>query len=259
MKPTVTFVYDLPPDYLWRDGLFKALQVLEQDFTIQKHNIALSTDIPQGDLVVGWGSFGSRVDLAVSRLECQKALCIAGNINPPTTALKYDVLFYETAWYRPTIDFHPRIIKAFGVNTDIFRPVKSELLFRYIGAGCLATWKRWEKILEKKGNNIVIGDYQKDNETESAGIALTLLKGGCAIANQMNPELLAYFVNASSCAFVPSTVYGGGERFVWEARACGKPVEIMPDNPKLQELCETPVKSYEDYARKLREGFLLCS
>jgi hypothetical protein len=34
----------------------------------------------------------------------------------------YDVLFYETEWYRPFIDHHPRKHRAFGINTNIYKP-----------------------------------------------------------------------------------------------------------------------------------------
>lgn len=257
MKPTIGFVYDLPETYLWRDGLSKALEVLEQDYTIIRHNLSLSTELPQADLLIGWGSFASSVDLALSKLDCLKALCIAGNYHPPETALKYEVLFYETSWYRPQIDFHPKIVKAFGVNTDIFRPVKSELLFNYIGAGCLALWKRWDKMIEKPGVKIVIGDYQVNNPAESGEIAKNLVANNVIVSNQLNPELLNYYVNCAKYAFVPAMVIGGGERFVWEAKACGKHVEIMPDNPKLQELVDSPVKDYIHYAKKLKEGIEL--
>lgn len=254
MKPTISFVYELEPTTYWKDGLSMALKVLEQDFTILRTNLAVSTDIPQADLTLGWGSFGSRVDLAVSQLECYKALCIAGNTHPPKTALKYDCLFYETAWYRPQIDFHPLIIKAFGVNTDIFRPTGGEKLFNYIGAGCFALWKRWGKMLDKPGVKIVVGDVQKDNLSESLAIANELLKGGVIVSNQLNPELLVYYINSARCAYVPAMDIGGGERFVWEAKACGLPVEIEPDNLKLQELVQEPVKDYLHYAKQLKKG-----
>ena len=50
MKPTISFVYELEPTTWWKDGLFMALKVLEQDFTILRTNLAVSTDIPQADL-----------------------------------------------------------------------------------------------------------------------------------------------------------------------------------------------------------------
>lgn len=51
-------------------------------------------------------------------------LCIGGNAQPPhkNIAKVYDILFYETEWYRDTIKHHPNIRQAFGINTNIFYP-----------------------------------------------------------------------------------------------------------------------------------------
>lgn len=51
-----------------------------------------------------------------------KALCIGGNAQPPSEAASeiYDLLFYETDWYRDQISFHPMTRQAFGINTNIY-------------------------------------------------------------------------------------------------------------------------------------------
>ena len=42
---------------------------------------------------------------------------------PPPENVKdiYDILFYETEWYRPAIQHHPRTRRAFGINTNIYK------------------------------------------------------------------------------------------------------------------------------------------
>jgi hypothetical protein len=40
---------------------------------------------------------------------------------PDNVAEIYDVLFYETEWYRPVINHHPRKRRAFGINTNIYK------------------------------------------------------------------------------------------------------------------------------------------
>ena len=56
--------------------------------------------------------------------------------------------------------------------------------------------------------------------------------------------------------FIPSTDYGGGERAIWEAKACGCEVECADDNDKLKELISKPYKSHIDYANDLSTGIL---
>ena len=44
-------------------------------------------------------------------------------VPPPDNVSEiYDVLFYETEWYRPVIEHHPRKHRAFGINTNIYKP-----------------------------------------------------------------------------------------------------------------------------------------
>jgi len=40
---------------------------------------------------------------------------------PDNVAEIYDILFYETEWYRPVIEHHPRKRRAFGINTNIYK------------------------------------------------------------------------------------------------------------------------------------------
>lgn len=255
-KPNILFVYEHEKPEYWMDGLYNALKILSRYYNIEYYNInggkLRDTFFP--DFILGWGAFGSRTDQWVQRKQQKKGLCIAGNTNPPTGADKYDVLFYETKWYREQIKFHPNIVHAFGVNTEIYRPMWMTRAFDFIGAGCLASWKRWERMNNKGGSRIVIGDYQRNNEAESSRIALELLKGGVILSDQMSPLDLVKFINMADTAYVPSNIYGGGERFVMEAKACGLKVEVEDDNPKLLELVNSDVLTHTTYAEKLREG-----
>lgn len=58
-----------------------------------------------------------------------KALCIGGNaVPPPDIATEvYDLLFFETEWYRETISFHPMIRQAFGINSNIYHGIPHQL------------------------------------------------------------------------------------------------------------------------------------
>lgn len=264
-KPKILFVYDHARPEYWADGLYMALQELEKDFTITKFNLAheqwhVKHDV---DFILGWGAFNSSVDkvLQLPLPNTKKGLCIAGNTFPPVGANNYDVLFYETKWYRPQISFHKNIVHAFGVNTDLFfqSDLLSPIVWDYIGVGSLADWKRWDKMKDKKGTRLVIGEYQKGNEQESGRIALDLLKSGVMVSDMVSPFDLSNLYNWSRTLYMPSDVNGGGERAVLEARACGLNVEIEEDNPKLKEVLEwDPIPDYKWYASQLKKGILSC-
>ena len=262
-KPKVLFIYDHTRPEYWCDGLYMALQELEKDFEITKHN--LQDDLPPHgpyDFYLGWGAFNSSVDnfLRIPNKGAVKTgLCIAGNTFPPVGANNYSVLFYETKWYRPQISFHKNIVHAFGINSDLFfqSDLLSPIIWDYIGVGSLADWKRWDKMKDKKGTRLVVGEYQKGNEQESGRIALDLLKSGVMVSDMVSPFDLSNLYNWSRTLYMPSDVNGGGERAVLEARACGLTVEIEDDNPKLKEVLQwDPIPDYKWYASQLKRGIL---
>lgn len=267
-KPRILFIYDHPNPDMWLDGLSAALDLLEEDFEIERRN--LYSNIPYNgqnpsdsvhDFVLGWGAFGSKVDIELQNhwKSWRKGLCIAGNATPPDGANNYDVLFYETKWYRPQIEFHPNIVQAFGVNTDIFSPVDipTPVVWDYIGVGSFASWKRWEKMAGKQGNKLVVGEYQLNNEQESLNIVRHLVSNGVMVSGMVNPYDLANLYHYSRTLYMPSDIYGGGERAVLEARSCGLQVEIEQDNDKLKELVELEkIPSHIDYAAQLKKGIM---
>lgn len=281
-KPKILFVYDNKyPDFLIGSGLWAALDELEKDFEILRLNLwehnqkvaekgvayltELKQQLEQYNFYLGWGAFGSSVDNYLQHslmlLNNQKrGLCIAGNAFRSLGATNYDVLFYETKWYRPQINFHPNIVQAFGVNTDIYFPITdipTPIIWDYIGVGAFAEWKRWEKMIDKPGKKLVIGEYQVDNEIESSRIAQNLIKHGVMVSNMVHPFDLANLYHYSRTLYVPADINGGGERAILEARACGLKVEIEDDNEKLKELVEMEtIVSHIDYANKIREGVL---
>lgn len=262
-KPRLLFVYDHHNEKYWLDGLNSALHCLEQDFDIQWYNMAkLPPEKPMdSDFILGWGGFNSRVDNFIQQIETKKkGLCIAGNAFP-YSGQKYDVLFYETNWVRDFLNLtsiNTKIVKAFGVNTDIFNEIDfmTPVVFDYIGVGAFATWKRWEKMKDKKGLRIVVGEYQQNNDQESGEIVKDLVKNGVMVSGMVHPLDLANLYHWSSTLYMPADIYGGGERTILEARACNLMVEIEDDNPKLQELLLCKIPSHLDYALKLKEGLM---
>ena len=264
----ILFVYDHKNPKHWMDGLWAALNLLEKDFEIQKVNLQdtkekghIKPNKPPFDFVLGWGAFGSEVDLYMAWVDEQpKGLCIAGNVNPPKGANKYNILFYETKWYRSQIDFHDNIWQAFGVNTDLFNTIdiSTPVVWDYIGVGALANWKRWDRMTKKQGNRLVVGEYQKENEEESLAIAQNLLREGVMVSDSVHPFDLVNFYHWSRTLYIPADVTGGGERAILEARSCGLEVEIEDDNDKLRELLDCDIPSHHDYYKQLKKGIERC-
>ena len=249
----VLFVSDYK--YEVKDGLWAAINILGYD----RYNIG--DDIPEFwnyDFLLGHGAFHSKVDLLLRNFPGKKkGLCIGGNVVPQDTHV-YDVLFYETEWVKNFLKLEGSLVHAFGINSEIFN--KDDMtLNRYraidtLSVGSFAKWKRHEKIINEKGNRVVIGEIQKDNKAESMEIINELLSKGVGVIPQMSTERLARYYQNAKCVYVPADIYGGGERAVLEARASGCIVKIEEDNPKLKELIDSPLWDENYYAKQLKHG-----
>lgn len=253
----ILFIYDHKYPELWRDGLWRALKELANEFEITKRNLQTAEgcdNFDDYDVVLGWGGFGSGVDNIIMSVntKAKKGLCIGGNVFPFHPG--YDILFYETEAVKNILHIKGNCVHAFGVNTDIYNPFRCGKLFDYLGVGSFSSWKRWEKMKDKTGVRLVIGEYQNDNETESLSIIKDLVKNGVGAMSMVDPENLAKLYNASQKVYIPADMNGGGERAVLEARACGIPVEVDDNNEKLKELLNSPVWDYYYYAGQLKKG-----
>lgn len=271
-KPKLLFVYEHKKPEWWLDGLSAALDVLEKDFEITKENLDQHHDgfsdgsRVSADFILGWGSFGSAVDLHIKErakyFGIKKGLCVAGNASLVTSADNYDILFFESDWIKENYlkDVTTKTVKAFGVNTDIYfkQDIPNPIVWDYIGVGAFASWKRWERFNSLQGKRLVIGEYQLGNETESLSIARDLIKHGVMVSDMVHPFDLANLYNWSRTLFIPADINGGGERAILEARSCGLDIKIENDNPKLKELLDCPIPSHIDYAEQLKKGIMSC-
>ncbi len=191
----------------------------------------------------------------------KKGLCLGGYA-PVSNARNYDIIFYETEWSKKWLldqNVTTKLLHAFGVNKEIYRPLAfPQRIWTYITVGAFSNWKRQEKMLDKLGTRLAVGEIQMGNLEESANIALNLLVNGVAVSGMVKPEKLAELYNCSVRCYIPAELIGGGERAVLEARACGTEVEVEDDNPKLKELTQSLVWDQDYYASQLKEGILSC-
>lgn len=261
---TILFLYDLEDEKLWQDGLWAAVEILKQEYNVVKQNVHRLEALPWSgnvDFTIGWGAFGGPVDRILQQVPGKKALCLGGYA--PYQNGTYDIIFYETEWSKRWLEQFPikstKLIHAFGTNTDIYkRNPTAPQIWDYITVGAFALWKRQNKLTEKKGNRLAIGQIQKNNLQESIDIIGNLMLDGIAISDMVDPLTLSKLYACSKKVYIPADLMGGGERAVLEARACFKKVEVEPDNPKLQELLTSPIWDHYYYAGQLKKGIQEC-
>lgn len=253
----ILFVYHHSFPRFWQDGLWAAMQEMSGIHDVSWLNLDSdynTFDASKYNWVIGWGAFGSPADNYCKEITgVKKALLLGGNASPiPAHAEDYNIIFYETDWIKKNYisSVKTRLVKAFGINTNIFEKLELDKIWDYLSVGAFAYWKHHEMLADKFGNKICIGEIQRDNMRESMDIITQLLKNNVAVSGMIEPEMLAKFYNMSNTVYVPADVNGGGERTVLEARACGCKIEIE-NNEKLQELIDGPIYTHIDYFNSL--------
>lgn len=189
-KEQMLFVFNKDPAHYdtWRDGLWAALRLVARKYTIQYLNVndivvaeqpPINYHLRPGTFkfILGWGAFGSPTDYFLTQLHTvhrdphPKALCIGGNAVPPHENVTdvYDLLFFETEWYRETIAFHPLIQQAFGINGNIYHKLRPRVdgrgqpVFEWdvLMVGHFLPWKRHLYLGTKQGRRLAVGEiYQ---------------------------------------------------------------------------------------------------
>lgn len=267
----INIVYAIPRSSdtysMYSDGFTAAVEVLQERHDVRWLNVHPANDdsadaaalITDADVVViksDWGWLPAKeADRALrSHPETASVLLISGSTPPPPVKrmLRYDALVYETEWYAPFVAEHPFTTKAFGIDVRVMRDRGLEVRdYDWAMVGRLAPFKRPERILEKRGSRVVLGDFS----SASADLVAQMEEDGVELIGYQEPSKLADRLNRAKNLLVPCTLQGGGERAVLEGRACGCHVEVADDNPKLKSLLAGPVPTYVDYAERLEEVF----
>lgn len=248
------------------DGFTAAMEVVAEQHDVQWLNVhpynddhrANAARISHGDFVLVRSDWGwlpcEAADRALFRQpDVPVGLLIAGSSPAPQLAAqqRFDVLFYETPWYAPFVAEHPRAVEAFGIDTRVMHDRGNrDREWDWLMVGRFASFKRPEMLLAKSGRRLAIGDMSGARPE----LIDSLVADGIEVRDQTTQQGLADLYNSAARVLVPCTLQGGGERAVWEARACGCEVEIAPDNPKLASLLHGPITTHEQYADTLLTG-----
>jgi hypothetical protein len=268
-RPVVNLAYAVPPQSpkatLWRDGFTAAIDMLGDRFDVRWLNVhpdapeqrSALERLPDCDVVLANSNWRWIVDRLVrnrlGRSRPPVALRISGVRKPPRRRRMrfYDVLFYETPWYERRIARHPRRIHAFGVDTRVMRPdagVARDV--DWLSVGALKPYKRHELLAGRSGRRVVVADrVGADPATVRA-----LEEAGVELRDYGSYEYLAGWYRRARNVLVGCTTEGGGERALFEARACGAHVDMPGDNPKLERLRDAPLWDHHYFADRLAEG-----
>ena len=250
----------------WHDGFVKAIKILNNDYN---YNISIINLIDGKNIDFGkyeciiiksnklvdellQGKYNNWLNIWKTKIK----ICCIGNSRwiPNKIGIEmFDILMYETDWYYKfaSLDRHKYAFKGFGVDTDIMKPIKIKKEFDCLFVGSVCGYKRPLKMLDIKGKKCIIGQL-----TDKKIVNRLMKNKEITVYDFASYEDLALFYNKSKLCYIPCKLQGGGERSLLEARACGIPVKIENDNPKLKELLNGKIYTSYDYASQINNAII---
>ncbi|WP_289055235.1 DapH/DapD/GlmU-related protein [Carboxylicivirga marina] len=246
----------------WHDGFTAAIDLLDGIFQIEFINLRENESpcfkyINSFDLVMFKANWNWGPDLFYQRNRSKfKTICtllISGSTPPPSIKhlFSYDILFYETHFYKKFVSHHPFAFHAFGIDNSIMKHDSSAIKdIDVLSIGQVKRYKRFEKLKECKGRRVIVGelsncDEEYINDLKSAGIE---------IFDFISYEALSTLYNRAKLVYLPCSSNGGGERAVLEARSCECEIKVEEDNEKLKGLVTEPIWNHSYYAQQIIHG-----
>ena len=225
----------------WRDGLWAAMKLIEKEHDVQYFEP--DDDLPDADWSLLWEApvthdsqeDGHKYRKFVSG-KGKKALLFAGGPIKEQWVRGFDHVFVESQINEDEFNaIGVKNSRAFGVNTDIFKPMVVPKTHTTVTHGACAGWKRQYLVCEAMGDKaLVFGRFQEHdpyNFNRCRECQATVL-------DQQPYEEAAKLINSAHVSVNCAEYWGGGQRATLEAMACDIPVVFMDDSPKNREYIE---------------------
>lgn len=223
----------------WNDGLRAAMRILEKEHVVTYHEP--DEDLPEVDWILFWeapcthdSEYGNAYRKVMNSPQ-KKALLFAGGPIKYEWVKGFDHVFVESKINKDEFDaLGVPNSTAFGVNTDIFKPIFSERKkFMTETHGTCANWKRqWLAAEALEAHALIFG---RNQENDPYPFVRARELGATVIDTEQTFENTARLINNARIGLNCADYWGGGQRATLEAMACGLPVVVMNDSPKNME------------------------
>lgn len=252
---------------VWRDGLYAAMKLIEQEHEVRYFDFPLTgIEEFQPDVVLYWeapctinGKDAANYH-AVCALPYKKALLFAGGPLEPMWVQDFDLVFVESQVNEEECErFGIPWARAFGVNTQIFKPALMEKRWDGFMQATFASWKRHELFAKALGDMGAVAGRKQ--EFDRNGYDECVLRK-VHIFPELPAAEVAREINRAHSVLNTASYWGGGQRCTLEALACGVPCIVMSDSPKNVEfiresgagiVCDPDPKAIRDAVADIKE------
>ena len=218
---------------LYRDGVRAAMEELKKRGHTVRWHLGLDPEIPKdSDFILLWDSSNSDFIDKLKEYKQRKGLILTTDLGINYENLKvFDVIYPEVQFIADNLrsrGFYA--IKAFGTDTDFFRPEGRRKVYNHIFPSTFSPWKRQNVFATMYGaSGLCVGTIQPDGTSIFEEV---VQKGTHTIVGYIPVEALKVLYDMSK--EVTITAWEGSGRTVLEALSMGLPVSVADDNAKCQ-------------------------
>lgn len=255
----------------WQDGLWAAMKLIEEEHEVRYFDFPLDgIHDYKPDVVLYWEApctiNGKDADNYnwVCDLPFKKALLFAGGPLKAIDVKDFDLVFVESKvneedCERQGIPYR----RAFGVNTQIMKPMFLPKIYDGFMQATFAAWKRHDLFARSVGPRGAVAGRRQECDMNGYDLCVKL---GVKIFSEMEVEGVSRMINSSHCVLNTSNEQGGGQRCTLEAMACNVPVIVMSDSPKNCEyvhesgaglICDPDAGSIQMAIQQIKDGALI--
>lgn len=212
----------------WRDGLRGAIEHIEKTHDVDWY---LDLELPEDeyDGIIIWGDSDCPAIEKLKGYSAKVGICLTTNPHNPRNLIGLDAIYCESQpVYEEVRRLGLRAIKAFGTDTDFFKPDESvERDIEYFYPATFSPWKKQSAIANLGDKLLCVGTVQPDGHEELEACR----KSGVSIITEYIPvELIKQYYNRTRKIIIPAI--HGSERTVLEAMAMNILPTVAPENRK---------------------------